>query len=162
MNEAYQQKCTVKLIEKSEENIKSIFEIELSAFGDNLLNNWSLTPYLRHGCVFGLFICDSMKGFIIFIKSWDNPRFAYLAELAIERDSQGKGNGSYLLLQSLLHLKKNGLSSIGITVDPNNSHARHIYCDKFGFEIIEHRQDEYGKGRDRLYLKLDLENWDPS
>lgn len=162
MNEVNQQKCTVKMIEKNEKNIKSIFEIERSAFGNNLLNDWSLTPYLRYGCVFGLYICDSMKGFVIFIKSWDNPRFAYLAELAIEKDSQGKGNGSCLLLQSLLNLKKNGLSSIGITVAPDNSQARYIYCDKFGFEIVEYRHEEYGKERDRLFLKLDLENWNPN
>jgi ribosomal protein S18 acetylase RimI-like enzyme len=51
--------------------------------------------------------------------------------------SQGKGYGNYLLLQSLLQLKRSGLSKIGITVDPNNSRALHIYCDKFGFKYVE-------------------------
>jgi ribosomal-protein-alanine N-acetyltransferase len=161
MNEGNKQNYTIKMIEKNEQNVNSILEIEYSAFGDNALNNWSLTPYLRYGCAFGLFVFDSMKGFVIFIKTWDNPKFAYLIEFAIERDDQGKGNGSYLLLQSLLHLKKKGLCSVGLTVDLNNSTARHIYCDKFGFKIIELRQDEYGKGLKRFFLKLDLENWNP-
>lgn len=82
-----------------------------------------------------------------------------MVEIAVERESQGKGYGSYLLLQSLLHLKKDGISTVTLTVDPNNLRARHLYCEKFGFEFAEYRKDEYGQGRDRLFLKLDLENW---
>jgi ribosomal-protein-alanine N-acetyltransferase len=93
------------------------------------------------------------------MRAWDNPGLAYLVEIAIEGESQGKGCGYYLLLQSLLHLKNDGLYTVVLTVDPNNSRARHIYCDKFGFEFVEYRENEYGKGRDRLFLKLDLEKW---
>ncbi len=82
-----------------------------------------------------------------------------MVEIAVEGDCQGKGYGSYLLLQALLHLKKSGISIVTLTVDPNNLRARHLYCDKFGFEFVEYRKDEYGRGRDRLFLKLDLENW---
>ena len=139
-----------------------MIEIERSSFGkNNLINEWSLTPYLRYGCAFGLFIQDSMKGFVIFLRSWDNPGSAYLMQIAIEEKSQGKGNGYYLLLQSLLNLKKNGLSIVGLTVDPNNLRARHLYCNRFGFEVAEHRKDEYGQGYDRLFLQLDLKNWNP-
>ena len=102
-----------------------------------------------------------MKGFAIFIREWDNPRFAYLVEMAIEGESQGKGYGCYLLLQSLVHLKKNGLSNVSITVDPINLRAQHIYCDKIGFGFVEFRRNEYGQGRDRLFLRLDLKNWTP-
>lgn len=140
----------------------AILKIDSDAFNGNLLNNWSLVPYIRYGLVFGLFVCNSLKGFTIFMKEWDNPQFAYLVEIAIEEKSQGRGYGYYLLLQSLLHLKKNGLSLVGLTVDPNNSRARHIYCNKLGFAFVEYRKDEYGQGRDRLYLKLDLESWTPN
>jgi|GEM_PF-7003933 len=83
-----------------------------------------------------------------------------MVEIAVEGESQGKGYGSYLLRQSLLCLKKDGLSIVALTVDPNNSRARYIYCDKFGFKFAEYRKNEYGPGRDRLFLRLDLENWD--
>lgn len=139
-----------------------MLEIDYDAFNENLLNYWSLVPYIRYGHVFGIFALNTLKGFAIFMKEWDNPKFAYLVELAIERESQGKGYGCYLLLQSLLYLKKNGLSIVGLTVDPNNSRAQHIYCDKFGFELVEYRKNEYGQGRDRLFLVLDLENWTPN
>lgn len=95
------------------------------------------------------------------MRAWDNPGCAYLVEIAVEEKSQGKGNGYHLLLQALIHLKKKGFSSIALTVDPNNSRARYMYCDKFGFEFVEYRKNEYGQGRDRLFLKLNLENWNP-
>jgi len=136
-----------------------MLKIDYEAFNENLLSNWSLVPYIRYGHVFGLFACNTLKGFAIFVRDWENPKLAYLVEIAIERESQGKGYGYYLLLQSLLHLKKNGLSNVVLTVDPNNSRARHIYCDKFGFEFVEYQKNEYGQGRDRMFLRLDLKNW---
>ncbi|WP_255680695.1 N-acetyltransferase [Methanosarcina sp. DH2] len=118
-----------------------------------------MVPFIRFGHVFGLFTCNSLKGFAIFMRAWDNPEIAYLVEIAIEGESQGKGHGYHLMLQSLLHLKNDGISTVVLTVDPDNSRARHIYCDKFGFEFIEYRKNEYGQGRDRLFLRLDLEKW---
>lgn len=133
-----------------------MFKIDCDAFNENLLSNWSLVPFIRFGQAFGLFESNSLKGFAIFMRAWDNPGLAYMVEIAVEGESQGKGYGSYLLLQSLLHLKKNGLSIVTLTVDPSNLRARHIYCDKFGFEFVEYRKNEYGQGHDRLFLGLDL------
>ncbi len=100
-----------------------------------------------------------MKGFVIFMRAWDDPKLAYLVEIAIEGEIQGNGYGCYLLVQSMIYLKNNGASVVALTVDPNNLRARHIYCDKFGFEFVEFRKNEYGQGLDRLFLRLDLENW---
>ena len=82
-----------------------------------------------------------------------------MVDIAVEGESQGKGYGSHLLSRSLLHLKKDGISTVTLTIDPSNSKTRHIYCEKFGFELVEYGENEYGQGRDRLFLKLDLENW---
>jgi ribosomal-protein-alanine N-acetyltransferase len=157
----YERKLNVRLIYKNEKDLETILKIDSDAFNGNILNRWSLVPYIRYGCVFGLFDCNSLRGFVIFMRVWDDPERAYLVEIAIEKESQGEGYGHYLFSQSLLHLQKSGFSSVTLTVDPDNVRARHIYCDKFGFEIAEYRENEYGNGRDRLYLKLDLENWMP-
>jgi len=100
-----------------------------------------------------------LKGFAIFLKSWDNSRLAYLVEIAFEKESQRKGFGSYLLSKSLLYLNKEGISIIVLHVDPNNLPGLHFYYEKFGFEFVEYRKNEYGQGRDRLFLKLDIDNW---
>jgi len=123
----------------------------------NLFNKFAVVPYLRYGKVFALFIQQKLIGFAFFIKIWDNPKSAYLAEIAIKKESQGKGCGSYLLFKALSHLKKNGISAVSLVVDPNNSRAKHIYLEKFCFELKEYRKNEYGKGYDRLFLTLNLE-----
>ena len=146
INKVSEQKFYVQLIQKNKANIEIILKIDYDAFNDNLLSNWSLVPYIRYGHVFDLIARNTLKGFAIFVKDWENPKLAYLVEIAIERESQGKGYGYYLLLQSLLHLKKNGVSNVILTVDPNNSRARHIYCDKFGFEFVEYRRMNMDKG----------------
>jgi [ribosomal protein S18]-alanine N-acetyltransferase len=138
-----------------------MLKIDDEVFEENILCKWSLVPYLRYGRVFGLYNSNSLEGFSIFMKMWDNPEFVYLTEIAVAGESQGKGYGYYLLLKSLLHLKKEGLSIVGLTVNPNNSRARHIYCEKFGFKLAEFRKNEYGQGQDRLFLTLDLKNWTP-
>jgi ribosomal-protein-alanine N-acetyltransferase len=153
------QELSVQLITKDDTYIETIIKIDYDAFNETFLTNCSLVPYIRYGYVLGLFFCNSLKGFIIFMKTWDNPKNAYLVEIAIKKECQEKGYGCYLLSESLLQLQKEGLSNIYLTVDPCKLKARHIYCDKFGFEFVEYRKNEYGQGRDRLFLRLDLENW---
>lgn len=80
-----------------------------------------------------------------------------MVEIAIDRESQGRGYGSYLMSQSLANLKRNGISRVGLTVDPNNLRNLHIYRDKFKFGLVDYLKNEYGEGRDRLYLELDLD-----
>jgi [ribosomal protein S18]-alanine N-acetyltransferase len=152
----------VKNIEKEKENIKKILDIDHSTFDENLLNEWQLVTYIRFGRVFCLYEIDSLKGFAIFMRDWDDPKSAYLVKIAIDNENQGKGYGCYLLLKSLLSLKEDKFTEIHLTCDPKNEKARHIYCDKFGFELVEFRKNEYGEGHDRLVLRLDLDNWTPS
>ena len=93
------------------------------------------------------------------MKSWDNPKLAYLVEMAIEKENHGQGYGSILLSNSLLLLSENGTSSVVLHVDPSNLSALHIYYDKFDFEFIEYRENEYGQGHDRVFMKLDIKKW---
>jgi alanine racemase len=149
----------VRLIKKNTRNINSIFKIEKNAFeGKNLLNYWSLVPYFQVGHIFGLFENNSLKGFAIFTRMWDNPKRVYLVEIGIDDECQGNGYGSFLLLKSFFHLQDNGISTVCLTVDPNNKRNLHFY-EKFGFEVVESRKNEYGQGLDRLFIELDLEKW---
>lgn len=157
------EKLTVKLIRKNENNIESIFKIEDETFGkesNNLsMNIWSLLTFIRYGKIFGFYNSGTLKGYAIYIKSWDDPTFVYLAKIAVDSECQGNGYGSILLTRSLNILKKSGIARIGLTVDPNNPRNIHLYCDKFGFHTTEFRKNEYGKGYDRLFMELDLKNW---
>jgi alanine racemase len=136
-----------------------ILNIDQDAFGENLLNYWSLVPYFQIGHIFGLFVNNSLKGFAIFTKMWDNPKRVYLVEIGVNKESQGNGYGSYLLLNSILYLKDNGISTVCLTVDPDPKKPNLYFYTKFGFKKVEERKDEYGHGLDRFFLELDLATW---
>jgi [ribosomal protein S18]-alanine N-acetyltransferase len=156
MNEG---RYAVRPIEKNEGNIEALLRIDHEAFNDVVLNNWTLPAYLRNGRAFGLFVDEVLSGYAIYLRDWNDPGLAYLAEFAIDRAHQGKGYAAPLLSGSLSYLKRDKISSVGLNVDPKNSRALHVYQDKFGFRFVEHCPDEYGPGRDRSYLKLDLDKW---
>lgn len=147
-----------KIIEKDNDIIKEILAIDLDAFGEKQLNCWSLVPYIRYGYVFGLFKENVLQGFAIFIRNCNEPKFAYLVEIAVAKNSQNKGCGYQLLLRSLTELREKGITAVTLTVDPNNLHAMRMYT-KLGFEVAENnRKGEYGEGKDRKYLRLELKN----
>jgi ribosomal protein S18 acetylase RimI-like enzyme len=152
----------IRLIKKNETNIESILKIDSQTFDSPIFsfNEWSLTTFIRYGKIFGLFNQNSLIGFILYMRSYDDPKFSYIAKLAVESGSQGKGYGSYLLKKTLLKLKRSGISFVGLTVDPNNSGNMHLYRDKFGFEVTAYHKNEYGVGYDRYFMTLNLENFD--
>ena len=149
----------VRRVEKSRESVASILMVERDAFMETLQNRWSVPYHIRHGRVYGLFVDGVMKGFTIFLRSWDDPGIAYLVQIAVQKDYQGNGGGTYLLQESLRSLIREGITAVTLTVDPRNARALHIYTEKMGFRIAEYRQDEYGEGTDRYYLRLDLRDW---
>jgi [ribosomal protein S18]-alanine N-acetyltransferase len=153
------QKLEVRLLNKNDKILDSLFKIDQDAFHENSLNIWALMTYIQYGRIFGLFADGCFKGFIIFMRSWDDSRLAYLKKIAVDEESRNKGYGSYLLSKSLGLIKKDGISSVVLTVDPNNSAGMHVYQEKFGFQPVEFRKNEYGPGRDRWYMRLDLENF---
>jgi ribosomal-protein-alanine N-acetyltransferase len=152
-------RLTVQLIEKNDENIEALIRIDREAFKDPLFNNWVLPPFIRYGRAYGLIDNGSMIGFALFLRSWSELDVAYMEAIAIDREHQGRGYSRYLLSESLRRLKDDRISYVVLTVDPKNIRALHIYQDLFGFRLVEHRKDEYGKGKDRFLLKLDLDEW---
>ncbi|MDD1771503.1 MAG: GNAT family N-acetyltransferase [Methanomassiliicoccales archaeon] len=144
----------VRPIEKNEENVEAVLRIDHEAFNNVVLNNWTLPAYIRNGRAFGLFVDEMLSGYAIYLRDWNDPGLAYLAEFAIDKAHQGKGYAT-----SLHYLKRDKISKVGPNVDPMNSRALHVHQDKFGFRFVEHCPNEYGRDRDRSYLELDLEKW---
>jgi [ribosomal protein S18]-alanine N-acetyltransferase len=152
-------KWEIRLLKKNDPSFDSLFRIDHEAFGENSISIWTLLTYIQYGKVFGLFVQDELKGFIIFMRAWDDPQLAYLKKVAIDKESCGKGYASYLISKTLSIIKKDGISNVVLTVAPNNLSAMHIYHEKLGFELEEYRENEYGPGRDRWFMRLRLMNW---
>jgi ribosomal-protein-alanine N-acetyltransferase len=90
------------------------------------------------------------------MRDWEDTEMAYLFDYAIAEDFQGQGLGFHFLESICRNLVDQGFKSMSLTVDVENIPAIHLYKDKMGFEIVEHRMDEYGKGHDRYIMKLNL------
>lgn len=148
----------VRPITNDDTEMGSLMEIDHEAYADNMMNIYTAKTFIQYGKGFGLFDEDRLKGFVIFIRSWDDPCLAYLKKMAIEESVRGKGYGKLLLSTSLDAVRREGIARVVLTVAPNNLPALHLYRDQFGFRVLEYRAKEYGEGQDRLFLQLDLDD----
>lgn len=130
-------------------------------FGELAMDEWGLVPQIRHGNVFILKEENKQRliGFAILMREWENVDTAYLFDYAILEEFHGQGLGYHFLIIICRNLIEQGFKRVTLTVDINNPPAIRLYKDKLGFEIVEQRQDEYGKGHDRYIMELDLEKF---
>jgi ribosomal-protein-alanine N-acetyltransferase len=143
----------IKVISHNDANIVSrLVEIENKAFGPNGLSQWEIVPFIRHGLVVALLLEGKVIGGAQFLRDWKNPDHVYLFGIAVDSDYRGKGFGTRFLSDCCLKLKEQGFSSVELTVDAANVAAVKVYKDKLGFETVETRIAEYGKGEDRLVM----------
>jgi len=148
----------IRPITNDDAEIGSMMEIDHEAYADNMMNVYTAKTFIQYGKGFGLFEEGRLKGFVVFIRSWDDPCLACLKKMVVEKSSRGKGFGMLLLSTSLDTIRKEGIVRVVLTVAPNNLPALHLYRDLFGFRVVEYRAKEYGEGQDRLFLQLDLDD----
>lgn len=135
--------------------VNNIVKLETAAFGIGGLNEWTLTPLIRHGMVFVFTIDEQIIGAAEFILDWDNREKSYLMGISIDQDQRGKGYGTTFLKGCLEILQDYHLKKVELTVDPKNPRAIAVYR-KLGFIETGFRKDEYGKGEDRLVMEVEL------
>lgn len=76
---------------------------------------------------------------------------AHLLNLAIAKEYQRKGWGTYLLDRCLDELIDNGVESCFLEVRPSNTGARKLYENK-GFHGLMTREQYYGDGEEALIM----------
>lgn len=136
--------------------IDQIVKLETEAFGDGGLNEWNLVPLIRHGRVFCLVENDLVLGCVQYLMDWNDHTKVYAIGISIARSQRGSGYGTVLFGDSMDILASEGIETVELTVDPQNTAAVAVYGRKLGFDIIEQRSDEYGKGIDRIAMEKNL------
>ncbi len=139
-----------------------LVNFELDVFGDLGMDEWGLVPQIRHGNVFVLKEenASKIRGIAILMRDWEDPDKCYLFDFAIEEQVRGQGLGTLFLLAVCESVREQGFRKMSLTVDTDNKPAVRLYSDKLGFDIEEYREDEYGRGRDRYIMVLDLRDID--
>ncbi len=142
-------------LEKKKE-ISQVKSIELEAFKEGAIDEWVILPIARCGKILLLKDEDKILGFVEILRKWGKNDI-YIFSFALKLKLCGKGYGTKLMEMLLEYLKKEEIENIYLTVDPENKRAVRLY-EKFDFKKDEFLKDEYGKGIDRIYMKLQLDN----
>ena len=80
---------------------------------------------------------------------------AELLMLAVKKEYQNHGIGSYILNRYLEHLKSKNIKSIYLEVSENNIKAINLY-KKFGFEVYGKRENYYSDNSSAILMKKSL------
>jgi len=146
----------VELIQRIEpELLKKLVNIEVNNFGTAAgLNEWTLVPLIRHGRVFVLWDDKGQPiGLCQYMLDWEEPWKAYLVGISINIEARNMGMATALLNESLVHLTRERIREVELTVSPDNKAAITLYQDKLSFKIVEFRENEYGPGQHRVVMR---------
>ena len=145
-----------ELKENEKKYINQIVAYEVEIFGDGGIGRWTIMPFVKYGKVYVAVDeeMDKVVSAIEIMRGFDNKK-AYIYGLFTEKDYLGKGYALKILDFSIKEIRKLGIKTVTLTVDPENEPAKNLYY-KYGFKDAGLLKDEYGEGIDRLYMELDL------
>ncbi|BAT72062.1 ribosomal-protein-alanine N-acetyltransferase [Thermosulfidibacter takaii ABI70S6] len=102
---------------------------------------------------FSKIIVAEIDGKVVgFVVLWIMSPEAYLANIAVDPDYQGKGIGSTLLREVVRICEEEMVSSLVLEVRVSNKSAINLY-KKFGFEMVGVRKGMYFDGEDGLVME---------
>jgi ribosomal-protein-alanine N-acetyltransferase len=133
--------------------IAEIVEIEKEAFGEAGVDLYTLPPFILFEAVYTLFVEGELGGVAELVRSWDT-RTVLLWGFAIAPRFRRKGYGTRFL-EAVLNDLPGGVEEVRLTVSPANVAARRLY-ESLGFEYVEHVEDMYGKGEERLVMRKEI------
>lgn len=115
-----------------------------------------LAILIGHGRVFVVFDGDRPVGYVSFMRDWDDRERAFLLEMTLTRDVQNSGAEVVLLRHALRCLQVDGVTLVQLTVKRQNTQARRLYQDMFGFINLGPRWEDYHQGQDYCVLVREL------
>jgi ribosomal-protein-alanine N-acetyltransferase len=146
------QSAEVLLRSLSSEDIQQVHSIEVSVYDDpwteSLLHESLLAP-MTH--TLGIFLGEECLGYAVYQVIFSE---GHLLNLAIAKDVQGRGLGTYLLKEMLRSASQLGAESIFLEVRPSNLVGRKLY-ERFGFRILLTRDRYYSNGEAAMVMLLD-------
>ena len=95
---------------------------------------------------------SSIVGFAIGGSCSIDSKAAWILDVAVLTDYRKCGIASAMLTELISRFRKNGTTTIRVTVSPKNVSSRRM-LEKCGFQTIEEIDEYFGKGEPRLLLQ---------
>lgn len=96
---------------------------------------------------------DGIWGYALSIRSTDDPAVGWILALAVHPDRRGQHVGMRLLDESILELRAKGISTVKLTVEPQDAPAYQM-CIQAGFRDTGEWKGDIGDGERRKILTL--------
>ena len=122
-----------EVVEHEPALIQAIVDIGLMTFSEVTWSRFTAGLMLRHGRTFLLRADGTIIGTCQLLKAWDTPNEAVLFSMSIRPGWRGRGLGTFFLQEVSASLRKNGVASLVLEVDPKNEAAIRLYEEKFSF-----------------------------
>lgn len=135
--------------------IEMMMELEKDAFpGLGAVDEQCLVPLTRYGKMVWFKEKGDDRPIAVgeLMRNFDNPDEAYVFGYYVRSDQQGKGIGKKFLVELLDYIQQQGFHYVTLTVNIENLAAIKLY-EAFGFEIVETRENEFGKDEHRYCMK---------
>lgn len=137
------------------ETLEILVKHERESFKEGGFSQWELPMFAEHGRLYVLEVNGKIAGAAELMKDWEDPATAYLAGMSVGPAWRNKGWGKRFIRELLTELNREGVAEVILTVDPRNAAARRVY-EKAGFNATETHLDKYGRGEDRIVMRLEL------
>jgi len=137
--------------------IRTITEIDLLTFSEPTFSRYTGGLMLRHGRTFLLQAEDLVIGTCQCLRSWNAPDEAVLFCMALRPGWRGQGLGRFFVTQVLEGLAASGIGSVVLEVSPADKRALHLYEEIFGFQAFAEVEDQYGRGKSKVHMRLALQ-----
>jgi len=151
----YEIRC-VEVTGHAPDLIGVITEIDLLTFSEPTFSRYTAGLMLGHGRTFLLRADEMVIGTCQCLRSWSDPDEAVLFSMALRPGWRGQGLGRYFVDKVLVGLAQSGLRSVVLEVDPHDRRAIYLYREVFGFQVYARIEDQYGKGKGKVHMRLEL------
>jgi len=131
-------------------------KIDHQAFGVDGISVFNLSQFTRSGSLYCLVIDNSVVvGEAVILKNiYDNG--VLLFGFAVDNAFKGKGYGSIMLDLLIEECASKGVEYLELTMNPDNTAAKKLYTEKFGFAKKTELSIHPEKGEPRWLMRLDL------
>ena len=137
------------------QTLEQIAEIDRQAFGEDGVSVFNLSQFARSGAVFCLTFGPFVVAEAVVLRKHQDSG-AVVFGFAVEKSQRRQGHATALLEQVAQLTAETGISSLELTMNPENKAAYQLYIARGGFKKVAELALHPHKHEPRWLVRLDL------